>query len=298
MDVFFNAKFGFIFCVQTKLRGSVLRVSIEPVTVLKPDVSAEALGASIHTALEASRSARPVNRVQDGAEKFWQVSGIKGFASFSKKFLCLSIDEREQTLFLSRLVRDTDGGYVWPDGQAPKELPLNVPAELLGRIVIDLFHEPQADEEVPDTPAPPMSFTTIYENTVTYFRPSDDFLDCGDGHTDAYQIFTSEDAPSSYIAFLVDSGYSEISRRSVKMKWIDLYGPLSKYQFQPGDSAPLCAEIRGRTADKALTSRIYQDGDGTMEVLYSIDLSLPQKIQRKIKAEFEAVVRSISITSK
>ena len=57
------------------------------------------------------------------------------------------------------------------------------------------------------------------ENSVTYRRPSDAYLDCGDGHTDAYQVFSLEDAPENQIAFLVDSGYSELNEKAIKMKW-------------------------------------------------------------------------------
>ena len=120
-------------------------------------------------------------------------------------------------------------------------------------------------------------------------------MDCGDGHTDAYQVFALEDAPKNKIAFLVDSGYSELSEASIKKKWQEQYGELSEFYFQPTSAHPLLLKIDGKTAFANIISYLYQDGDGIMEVIASIDLRQPQETQGKVKAEFEMIVSSILI---
>ena len=56
-------------------------------------------------------------------------------------------------------------------------------AAQLGEAVLSLF-SPGLESLANET----LSFETVHGSIVSYRRPSDAFLDCGDGHTDAYQI--------------------------------------------------------------------------------------------------------------
>ena len=214
MDVYYNADFGCIVCPQTTVGNTPMRVVIEPVAVLRKGFTETALGEAILAALERSRTAPPVPRVDMGAGRFWQVTGIRGFGAFSRKFQCVDLRERGPILEAFKLIRESDGGYVWPENQPPLEIPADTPAAQMGAEILSLF---SPGLEIPDNET--LSFETIRGGIISYRRPSDAFADCGDGHTDAYQVFALEDAPRSHIAFLIDSGYQELSKAAVLEKW-------------------------------------------------------------------------------
>jgi len=132
MKVYFYSDFGYIVCAETTMGNTPMRVVINPVTVLKSNVTIAALGSAIFRSLEQSRNAQPVSRKEIDKYYFWQVSGIKGFASFSKKFSCITIREKGNVLYLSKLVREKDGSYTEPINQSPMEISANIAAERLG----------------------------------------------------------------------------------------------------------------------------------------------------------------------
>lgn len=267
-----------------------MRVVIDPVTVLGSGFTAAALGAALLNALERSRTAPPVPRVDLGAGRFWQVTGIKGYTAFSRKFQCVRIDARGPVLEIVKLIRDTDGGYIEPVNQLPLKVPTGIPAAQLGETVLSLFSsgpESSANET--------LSFETIHGGMVTYRRPSDAFQDCGDGHTDAYQVFALEDAPGSHIAFLIDSGYHDLSKAAVQERWQEQYGPLSEFRFRRRRKLPLIASMQGRAAEAEVISHIYQDGEGTLEILACIEHLLPLETQETVRAEYQMLIRSIAI---
>ena len=225
-----------------------------------------------------------------GAGRFWQVTGIKGFAAFSRKFQCVRIDARGPVLKIVKLIRDTDGGYVEPVDQPPLEITADAPAIQLGEALLSLF-SPGLESPANET----LSFETIHGGMVTYRRPSDAFQDCGDGHTDAYQVFILADAPRSHIAFLIDSGYKTLSKAAVLARWQAQYGAFSEFRFQRRRKPPLMASMRGVTAESEIVSHVYQDRDGTLEVLARIEHALPPEAQEAAQAEYQAVIRSITV---
>ena len=290
MNVYYNSSFGCLVCPETRMGNTPVRVVIEPVTVLDSGFTAAALGEALLNALEHSRTAPPVPRVDLGAGRFWQVTGIKGFAAFSRKFQCVRIDARGPVLEIVKLIRDTDGGYIEPVNQPPLKVPTGIPAAQLGETVLSLFSsgpESSANET--------LSFETVHGSVVTYRRPSDAFQDCGDGHTDAYQVFALEDAPGSHIAFLIDSGYHDLSKAAVQERWQEQYGPLSAFRFRRRRKLPLIASMQGRAAEAEVISHIYQDGEGTLEILACIEHLLPLETQETVRAEYQMLIRSIAI---
>ena len=290
MNVYYNSSFGCLVCPETRMGNTPMRVVIDPVTVLGSGFTAAALGEALLNALERSRTAPPVPRVDLGAGRFWQVTGIKGFAAFSRKFQCVRIDARGPVLEIVKLIRDTDGGYVEPVNQPPLKVPTGIPAAQLGETVLSLFSSgpESSDNET-------LSFETVHGIVVTYRRPSDAFLDCGDGHTDAYQVFALEDAPGSHIAFLIDSGYHDLSKAAVQERWQEQYGPLSEFRFRRRRKLPLIASMQGRAAEAEVISHIYQDGEGTLEILACIEHLLPLETQETVRAEYQMLIRSIAI---
>ena len=290
MNVYYNSSFGCLVCPETRMGNTPMRVVIEPVTVLDSGFTTAALGEALLDALERSRTAPPVPRVDLGAGRFWQVTGRKGYAAFSRKFQCVRIDARGPVLEIVKLVRDTDGGYIEPVGQPPLEIPADAPAAHLGETVLSLF-SPGLESPTNET----LSFETVHGSVVSYRRPLDAFLDCGDGHTDAYQVFTLADAPRSHIAFLIDSGYETLSKAAVLGRWQAQYGALSEFRFQRRKKPPLVASMRGSTAEAEIISHIYQDGDGMLEVLSLVEHALPPEARDAARAEYQAVIRSITV---
>lgn len=290
MNVYYNSSFGCLVCPETRMGNTPMRVVIDPVTALGKGFTATMLGEAILSALKRSRTALPVPRVDMGAGRFWQVTGIKGFAAFSRKFQCVSIDVRGSVLEIVKLIRDTDGGYIEPLDQSPLEIPAGVPATQLGEAVLSLF-SPGLEGSANET----LSFETAHGSVVTYRRPSDACQDCGDGHTDAYQVYALEDAPGSHIAFLIGSGYHDLSKAAVLERWQEQYGTLSMFRFQRRRKLPLMASMQGRTAEAEIISHIYQDGAGTLEVLTCIEHLLPLEAQKAVRAEYQMLIRSISI---
>ena len=290
MNIYYDSSFGCLICPEIRMGNTPMRVVIEPVTVLHSGFTAAALGEALLNALERSRSALSVPRVDLGAARFWQVTGIKGYAAFSRKFQCVRIDVRGPILEIVKLIRETDGGYIEPVGQSPLEISTDAPATQLGETVLSLF-SPGLKTPANET----LSFETVHGSVVTYRKPSDVFLDCGDGHTDAYQIFTLADAPGSHIPFLIDSGYHGLSKTTVLERWQEQYGPLSEFRFQRRRKPPLMASMRGGTADAEIISHIYQGGEGTLEALSLIEHALPPKTQETAQAEYQAVIHSITV---
>lgn len=289
MQLYFNDRFGYILCAETTIKGTPIRTVMEPVTILESDVSAAMLGRGMLDSLQTSKNAHPITKEELGQFRFWQISGIKGFASFSKKFQCVSIEQSGTTLRIQKLIRDTDGGYVEPNTPSA-EIPADSTAEQLGSMALELF---SADQPQPISQI--MFFETIHSHTVTYQRPSDCFVDCGDGHTDAYQVFSFDNAAESYIAFLIDSGYSELGETAIRSRWQQMFGELLDFHFHAQQEAIPMAIIRGKTVRKEIVSCIYPDGKGTMEVMSLTDLTLPQELQQTLRTEYESVINSISI---
>ena len=290
MNVYYNSSFGCLVCPETRMGNTPMRVVIDPVTVLDSGFTAAALGEALLNALERSRTAPPVPRVDLGAGRFWQVTGIKGYAAFSRKFQCVRINARGPILEIVKLIRDTDGGYIEPVGQLPLEIPADAPAAQLGETVLSLF-SPGLESLANET----LSFETVHGSAVSYRRPSDAFLDCGDGHTDAYQVFTLADTPKSHIAFLIDSGYKTLRKAAVLGRWQAQYGILSEFRFQRRRKPPLMASVRGSTAKAEIISHIYQDGDGMLEVLSLVEHALLPEAREAARAENQAVIRTITV---
>ena len=104
-----------------------------------------------------------------------------------------------------------------------------------------------------------------------------------------------EDAPRSHIAFLIDSGYQELSKAAVLEKWQEQYGPLSAFRFQRRRKPPMLASMQGKTAKAEIASQVYRDGEGTMEVLCLIEQALSPEAREAMRAEYQAVIRSIAV---
>lgn len=289
MILYYNSDFGYIFAPETTIKGSIIHTAMNLAIVEKANISAEFLGEKIFGSLKRSRESEPVNRSEIKNFKFWQVSGIKGFSAFSKKFECIDITEENDKLCISKLIRDDDGSYSYPGKDLSVELQKNISNEVLGKIIFELFTGDKKNINYECR-----SFTSLNEKQINYIRPSDDFEDMGDGHTDAYQIYTYYGNDKNYLAFLIDNGYSEFTENAIKQRWQQMYGSLIEFDFQFVSNRPEKIQVRGKTKSEMIVSYIYQDGDGMLEVLYEVDL-INASEKGRIVEEFEKVIASIKI---
>lgn len=140
-----------------------------------------------------------------------------------------------------------------------------------------------------------VSFQSINENKVIYKCPSDDFIDIGDGHTDAYQIYVNESDPQSQIAFLIDNGYSEISKQGVRKRWKQIYGKLKDYCFEEKKEDVLQIVVRAKTEQAVVKSYFYQDGEDLLEVLTEISNNIPETRKLELEKEINSIIESVSI---
>lgn len=291
MTLYYNSDRGYILAPETTIRGSIIHIAMNPVMVENANITQEILGKKILEGLKKSQESEPVNRSEIKDFKFWQVSGIKGFSAFSKKFKCIDITEEDEKLYITKLIRENDGSYSFPNKECTIKLRSDISRAELGKKIFELF---KADKN--DINYESMSFLSLNEKRINYIRPTDDFEDIGDGHTDAYQIYTYENNDKNYIAFLIDNGYSDFSESAIKQRWQQLYGTMLEFNFKKVINMPEKIQVSGKTKNEIVISHIYQDGEGMLEVLYEIDLiNTSEKEKEELKKEFEKVVSSIKI---
>lgn len=293
MKVYHNSEFGFIFCAETTIVGTVIKTVMNPVSVAKSNLTSSQLGEKIGETIEKSRNALPVERSEIKNFKFWNVSGIKGFSAFSKKFDCVSIFEDDSQINIVQLVRDIDGAYFVPETQLPVRLNKNISSDEIGREVRKLLTKCLAEQS--DTF---MSFETVYGRKVAYIRPSDEFIDIGDGHTDAYQVFMYEGNANSAIAFLIDNKYTEFDEQAVRERWEQLYGRLQDFVYRITSKEHNCKiiEISAKARGREVISNIYYENAGQLEVMAQIDcINASKAEQDKIRTEYKSLITSIRL---
>lgn len=140
VTIYYNPEWGYIITSETTLKESVVWVTMDPVDIREPDVIEKELGEAIFAALYKSRMAMPIERSEIEGFKFWQVTGIKGFAAFSKKFRCVEVKEKEDMLKIEKLKRESDGSYSWIQDERGIELPMSCTEESIGKSVYHILH--------------------------------------------------------------------------------------------------------------------------------------------------------------
>ena len=294
--VYYNAEKGYILTAFARVKDAAFYKAIPPADTLKSDVSAEELGKAVLAGLNRSKNAKPVESGAFSDYKFWQMSGLKGFSAFSKKYRNVNVSLNGNLCKADRLKRHSDGGYVQAKDENGREVSLTVSKKDIGQAVLDLLRL-----ELPDDLSESLgekesaSFQTVNGSTVTYKRPSDAFADAGDGHTDAYQVYEYAEDRKSHIAFLIDNGYSEISGKGIRERWEQQYGRLQNYRYQEPENGP-CKAIAGAAAQGAvLKSCFYRDGEEYLELTAQIGSELPQREKEKFRRELKRVADSVTI---
>jgi len=291
--LYYKPEYGYIITPYAKKKDSILRCVIEPVITVPDQVDATLLGEGIVEALDITQNAQILDPLIAKDFEFWKIAGIKRLSIFSKIFRAISIVEVNGILEVVECKRHKTGEYVGTTDDMPVHLPLDSSAVQIGKTVIDILSERNEIKDDTDR-----GFTTLDGNRVTCTRPPDSFLDIEDGNTDAYQIYVHEEDNETYIAFLIDNPYKEVTEAQIRKKWQQWYGELIEYRYQETSDASLKVKVSGKTMTSSLASYLYQDGEMLMEVTTHINLSgTSKKVQKEIQAEFERVINSITVVS-
>ena len=184
-SIYYNKKDGYIITSDTTIKNTLLHTVVCPVKTLETESTIEELGQAILQGLDISEKAEPVERSQALSYKYWQVSGIKGFSAFSKKYRCVEIIKKDNAFLVAECIRDDDGSYIDAETNDNKvSLPLDISSFDIAKIVMEIFSTSFHPNKTMKT-----SFITINNHHVSFMLPSEKFIDIGDGHTDAYKLF-------------------------------------------------------------------------------------------------------------
>lgn len=165
---------------------------------------------------------------------------------------------------------------------------MDVPDKELGIKVMEMFQLPeQAPKAVFN------EFETANGSTVKYRMNIDGFVDAGDGHTDAYQVFQHENDENTFLAFMIDSGYQDINEDAIKSCWEKRYGNIEEYEFQRIHSGHIEIMASAKTKNAYIRSYFYRDAEDWLEL--SVYISEDSKLlkddifERKISTLAETV---------
>ena len=292
ISIYYNSEWGYIVVADTTLYDSVMRVTIPPIMTENNNATELCLGKMALEALERSRNAMPVMEEEIADFNFWQVSGIKGFSAFSKRFQCVEVEEQETVYHVEQLIRERNGSYVWDESADGINLDLDCTEEQMGRVIYKMFHEEiLSDAGRSDT----VSFETVNHQTIQFVHPPDQFQDVGDGNTDAYQIYTYQDDEKTYIAFLIDNGYAQVNQQGVLKRWKQMYGNVQDFHFVKNTNGVIKYVATAKTQETIIKSYFCKDGDGWLEILLEINNQFSIEHKTQIIEYMEEMIKTIKI---
>lgn len=274
--IYYNDEKGYLFFPFGVLKNGP-RIIINPAIKENKDISTLEIGNKIVQCLGVSKNALPLEKSEFNKNLVLEISGTKSQTEFNKLYKYLLCEEKDNKLLL--IDKGDNKEYVFE----------NEDIVGLGNQVSEILSQNMNSSDNDS-----LVLKTVNENNVIYTRPSDDFEDAGDGHTDAYQIYTYDSNDKNYIAFLIDNGYSDFTENAIKQRWNQMYGTLIDFKFI--SDMPKEIQVRGKTKSEMIISHIFQDGEGMLEVLYEIDLvNNSEKEKEGLEKEFEKVISSIRI---
>ena len=292
ISIYYNSEWGYLVVADTTLYDSVMRVTIPPIMTENNNATELCLGKMALEALERSRNAMPVMEEEIADFNFWQVSGIKGFSAFRKRFQCVEVKEQETGYHVEQLIRERNGSYVWDESADGINLNLDCTEEQMGRVIYKMFHEEiLSDAGRSDT----VSFETVNHQTIQFVHPPDQFQDVGDGNTDAYQIYTYQDDEKTYIAFLIDNGYAQVNQQGILKRWKQIYGNVQDFHFVKNTEGVIKYVATAKTQETIIKSYFCKDGDGWLEILLEINNQFSIEHKTQIIEYMEEMIKTIKI---
>lgn len=292
ISIYYNSKWGYIAVSDTTLCDSVMRVTIPPVFTEKIDATEVCLGEMALAALENSKNAMPVTREEIEDFNFWQVSGIKGFSAFSRKFQCVEVRVKNHLYHVEKLIRKKDGSYVWDENSEGINLDLDCTKEQMGRVIYKLFHE---ETMFHDDQLDAVRFETVNHHIIKFVQPPYQFQDAGEGNTDAYQIYTYQDDEKTYIAFLIDNGYLQVDQQGILKRWKQIYGNIEDFCFKENAEGAIKYVVTAKTKEFVIKSYFCEDGDDWLEILLEMHNQLSAEQKKLVNECMDNILRSIKI---
>lgn len=274
--IYYNDEKGYIFFPFEVLKNGP-RIIINPAIKENKDISTLEIGNKILQCLEISKNALPLEKSEFNKNLVLEISGIKSQTKFNNLYKYLLCEKKADIFML--IDKEDNKEYVFENSD------IIGLGNQVSKIVSQNMNYNDSDILV---------LRTVNGNTVIYSRPSDDFEDAGDGHTDAYQIYTYNSNDKNYIAFLIDNGYLDFTENAIKQRWEQMYGDIIEFSFELVSDISEKIHIKGKAKNKIIVSHIYQDEEGMLEVLYEVDL-INTTEKEMIREEFEKVISSITI---
>ena len=295
--LYYNSNAGFLI-VPTGRHVKFHTVSIGPVVKLNCDVSEESLGEGIlSTFVVTDRAMRkPLINVflKDNPEVIAKASGIKSFPKFSKMYRCIDLSKSPNGYKIQEWVRDPkDGSYQQSEEISDINLPLDTTARKFGQAVRDCMaikHEP-AEQHF-------MEFLLFDGRTMQFKMPPDDYINVGDAHTDAHQVFEYAENSNTYFGFFYGTDYESLDFATVKEIWERDYRNLLKFDFAQIEEDPFSYTAKAEGKGKIIRALFFKDGGIWNEFLLYIDTSILVKKQvNNILADYEAIAKSCVLSA-
>ncbi len=282
MNVYYNEKFGYIFTAKTRVKDTLMQTNVMPIETTEKDISEEYIGEKIFEYLEKSKVAKAIERTEAEKNNFWHVTGIKGYKTFIKKFNCVDIEKIGDNLQITS----------YSIKGSPKILkPISISYVELGATILEFIGLKSTIEEVKEN-----EFKTINGSIIKYVPPNEEYLDIEDGGTDAYKVFIRDVQGDNNIAFLIDSGYSQMNEESIRNKWNEMYGVFKEFKFKECNKKEYILNLVAKTNKVYVCAYIFNDGEDFLEIRYEIDqINTSVEQQKLIINDFENIVKSIKI---
>ena len=290
ITIFYNEEFGYIIGSHTKQAKTDIPTTLDQVEILEPDTSIENLSKYMYKAIEKSFNNPIYNN--EILPKYWTVSGIKSFSSFSKNFSSVKIIVDDGVCKCYKLMLATkSGGYKVDKNyyfECPKEFLYNETNKIKNWLLM-------VNENIANNGG----FETADDSKVSYKLLPDEYIDIEDGHTDAYQIYIHEEYENNYIGFMIDTAYESFSSEDIKKTWTRWHGDLKSFKYKEIDNKEYYVEVSGKNKKIEKQSYLFKGGEEVLELTFEIDLvNTPLDLQEKIKKDFKKFVKSVKVVNK
>ena len=262
---------------------------IEPGKKHTLPIDPEDLGKELITASEISDHSTAI-AMKDIVWVEGKLAGIKSPRVFSRKYRNISI-EKSDYYTITEMKQNPNGEYLGSEDTPAVTLPLAANAKELGQAVLDYFdmHKKCNNDNM-------RSFSLLSGGKLEYRAPSSGFLDVGDAHTDAYQVYIFEEAQDCYIGFIFADFYKEISRKGIENKWKSSYKIDGPVMFRKAEGGFFLYEASYDDALWAIQSKFFLEDSHWQEWAMFIDKSkCGEDTISQIKSEYNEIAKSCRI---